>query len=88
MYVAFYYICSTWNKRPTNYTVSPPFKFVGETSSIFLSLSLKVQQFSNWNYMELQLTLRYALKIYPCSSPEKLEEDRESRQIKRILSVE
>ena len=39
------YIYSTWNKPPTNYTVSPPFKSVGETSSMFLSLSLKVHQF-------------------------------------------
>ena len=45
MYVAFYYIYCTWNTRPTNYTVSLPFKFVGEASSMFLSLSLKVHQF-------------------------------------------
>ena len=45
MYVAFYHTYSTWNKQPTNYTLSPPFKFVGETSSTFLSLSPKVHQF-------------------------------------------
>ena len=45
MYVAFYYIYSTWNKQLISYTLSPPFKFVGETSSTFLSLSPKVHQF-------------------------------------------
>ena len=52
MYVAFYYIYSRWNKRQTNYTLSPQVKFVGETSSTFLSLSPKVHQFLNWNYMD------------------------------------
>ena len=51
MYVAFYYIHSMWNKQPTGYTVSPPFKFVGETSSMFLSLSLKILKY--WNYRTL-----------------------------------
>ena len=59
MYVAFYYIHSTWNKRPTNYTVSPPFKFLSKISSTFLSLTFS----KSTSVLELELHGQFTTNI-------------------------